>query len=224
VDCVKGGISSEQTGHSEPTTSGVLDPPPSQRLAQHVARDPKQPRQGGPVALGSEPASHKPSPRKDLGCQIGGMLANPGPRPRKHLSSVPVVDLLEPIGSPCPQEFRVRRPLTLASHTLYLTLPRKMCHASHSLRLTRRPRGTSKARLPARPLPGRQPSAESVRVWSIAIPSRRLACRGLGSHRPKRPTCATESKNLEIHSVSGTHLGLRSSSQQTQNPARAGLS
>ena len=60
------------------------------------------------------------------------MLANPGPRPRKHLSSVPVIDLLEPISSTSPQELRVRHPLTLASHTLYLTLPQKMCHEDRS--------------------------------------------------------------------------------------------
>jgi hypothetical protein len=102
VDCVKRGISGEQTGHTEPTASSVLDPPLSQRLAQHVARDPKQPRQCGHLAPGSEPASRQPGPCKDLGCQVGGMLTNPRPRPRKHLSGVPVVDLLEPIGSLCP--------------------------------------------------------------------------------------------------------------------------
>jgi hypothetical protein len=30
LDCVKSGISGEQAGHTEPTTSGVLDPPLSQ--------------------------------------------------------------------------------------------------------------------------------------------------------------------------------------------------
>jgi hypothetical protein len=102
VDCVQSGISGKQTGHTEPTTSSVLDPPLSQRLAQHVPRDPEQPRQRGPFALGSEPASRQPSPREDLGCQIGGMLANPHPRPGKHLSRVPVIDLLEPISSTSP--------------------------------------------------------------------------------------------------------------------------
>jgi hypothetical protein len=102
LDCVKGGVSGEQTRHTEPTTSSVLYPPLSQRLVQHIPRDPKQPRQRRSVALGSEAASRQPSPCKDLGCQIGGMLANPRPRPRKHLSSVPVVDLLELIGSARP--------------------------------------------------------------------------------------------------------------------------
>jgi hypothetical protein len=118
VNRVKSGISGEQTGHTEPTTSSVLDSPLSQRLAQDVARDPKQPWQRRHLAPGTEPASRQPSPRKDLGSQIGGMLANPHTRPRKHLSSVPVIDLLERISSTCPQELRVRRPLTLASHTL----------------------------------------------------------------------------------------------------------
>jgi hypothetical protein len=41
VDSVKSGISGEQAGHTEPTTSSVLDPPLPQRLAQDVPRDPK---------------------------------------------------------------------------------------------------------------------------------------------------------------------------------------
>jgi hypothetical protein len=139
VDSVKSGISGEQPGHTETTTSSVLDPPLPQRLTQDVPRDPKQPRQRGHVALLSEPASPQPSPCEDLGCQIGGMLANPRPRPRKHLSSVSVIDLLEPIGSARPQELPVRRPSQLASHNLYLTLPQKMCHACHSFRVLQRP-------------------------------------------------------------------------------------
>ena len=138
MDIVKSGISGEQTGHTEPTTSSVLDPPLPQRLAQDVPRDPKQPRQRGHLALVSEAASRKPSPCEDFGCQISGMLANPRPRPRKHLSSVSVIDLLEPIGSARPQELRVRRPSEIASHNLYLTAPQKMCHASRSLREARR--------------------------------------------------------------------------------------
>jgi hypothetical protein len=82
----------------------------------------------------SEPASRKPSPCEDFGCQIGGMLADPRPRPRKHLSSMSVIDLLEAIGSARPQEFRVRGPFELASHNLYLTLSQRMCHAHRSLR------------------------------------------------------------------------------------------
>jgi hypothetical protein len=50
----------------------------------------------------SEPAAPQPSPCEDFGCQIGGMLADPRPRPSKHLSSVSVIDLLEPIGSASP--------------------------------------------------------------------------------------------------------------------------
>jgi len=50
----------------------------------------------------SEPASPQPSPREDFGCQIGGMLADPRARPRKHLGSVSVIDLLEAIGSAGP--------------------------------------------------------------------------------------------------------------------------
>jgi hypothetical protein len=30
LDCVKSGVSGEQAGHTEPTTSSVLDPPLSQ--------------------------------------------------------------------------------------------------------------------------------------------------------------------------------------------------
>jgi hypothetical protein len=52
---------------------------------------------------------------------------------------VPVIDLLEPIGSPCPQEFGVRRLSQLASHNLYLTPQLKMCHDSRSVRETRPP-------------------------------------------------------------------------------------
>jgi hypothetical protein len=129
----KSGISGEQPRHTKPTTSSVLNPPLPQRLPQDVPRDPKQPRKRRHLAPRSEPTSRQPSPRKDLGCQIGGMLANPRPRPRKHLSGVPVIDLLEPLGSTRPQELRVRRPLALTSHNRYLTLPRKMCHASRSL-------------------------------------------------------------------------------------------
>jgi hypothetical protein len=133
VDCVKSGISGKQERHTEPTTRSVLDPPLSQRLAQDVPRDPKQPRQRGHVGLLSEPASPQPSPGEDFGRQVGGMLADPRPRPRKHLSSMSVIDLLEPIGGARPQEFRVRRPSELASHNLYLTLPQKVCHACRSL-------------------------------------------------------------------------------------------
>jgi len=104
-DGVELGISCEQTGHTEPTTSSIL-----------------------------EPASPQPGACEDFGCQIGGMLADPRPRPRKHLSSVPVIDLLEPIGSSGPQELRVRHLSEIASHTLYLTPPRKMFHACRSLR------------------------------------------------------------------------------------------
>jgi hypothetical protein len=82
----------------------------------------------------SEPAPPQPSTCEDFGCQIGGMLANSRPRPRKHPSSMSVIDLLEPIGSARPQELRVRHPSELASHTLYLTLVLKTCHACRSLR------------------------------------------------------------------------------------------
>src|SRR5215471_16414555 len=75
------------------------------------------------------------------------MLADPRSRPRENLSGVSVIDLLEPIGSARPQEFRVRRPSQLTSHNLYLTLPTKMCHASHSLREVQR-RSPSASRQP----------------------------------------------------------------------------
>ena len=134
MDSVKSAISGEQTGHTEPTTSSVLDSPLPKRLAQDVPRDPEQPRQRGHLTLVSEPASPQPSACEDFGCQIGGMLADPRPRPRKHLSSVSVIDLLEPIGSARPQEFRVRRASELWSHNQYLTAPQEMCHACRSLR------------------------------------------------------------------------------------------
>src|SRR6516225_11367948 len=133
-DGVELGISCEQTGHTEPTTSSILDPPLPQRLAQDVPRDAEQPRQRGHVVLVSEPASPQPCACEDFGCQIGGMLADPRPRPRKHLSCVSVIDLLEPIGSARPQEFRVRHPSEIVSHNLYLTPPQKMCHARRSVR------------------------------------------------------------------------------------------
>jgi hypothetical protein len=133
VDRVEGGISGEQTGHTEPTTSCVLHPPLPQRLAHDVPRDPKQPRERRRLVLLSEPASPQPSACEDFGCQVGGMLAHPRPRPRKHLSSVSVIDLLELIGSARPQEFRVRRLSEIASHNLYLTAPQKMCHACRGL-------------------------------------------------------------------------------------------
>src|SRR5262245_45026727 len=57
------------------------------------------------------------------------MLTDPRPRPRMHLSSVSVIDLLEPIGSARPQQLRVRRRSEIASHNLYLTTPQEMCHA-----------------------------------------------------------------------------------------------
>jgi len=127
VDRVESGISGEQASHTEPTPSSVLDPPPAERLAQDVPRDPEQPRERGRLALVSEPASAQPRACEDFGCQVGGMLADPRPRPREHLSSMSVVDLLESIGSSRPQELRVRRPSELASHNLYLTAPQKMC-------------------------------------------------------------------------------------------------
>jgi len=138
VDFVQSSIAGEQARHTEPTASGVLDPPLTQRLAQHVPRDPKQPRQRGLAALVSEAAFREPRPCEHLGCQIGGMLADPRPRPRENLSGVSVIDLLEPIGSTRLEEFRVRRSYQLASHNLYLTLQRKMCQASRSLREVQR--------------------------------------------------------------------------------------
>ena len=134
ADSVKRGVTGEQSRHTEPPTGSVLDPPLPKRLAQHVPRDPKQPRQRGHIALVTEPTSPQPRPREDLGRQIGGMLTNPRPRPRKHLSGVSVIDLLEPIGSASPKKLRVRRPSQVASHNLYLTVPEKMCHANRSMR------------------------------------------------------------------------------------------
>ncbi len=135
VDSVESGISGERTGHPEPATSSVLDPPLPKRLPQDVLRDPEQPRQRGHVALVSKPASLQPSPCEDFGCQIGGMLADPHPRPRKHLRSVPVIDLLEPVGSARLQKLRVGRPSEIASHDLYLAAAPEMCHACRSLRV-----------------------------------------------------------------------------------------
>jgi hypothetical protein len=82
----------------------------------------------------SEPASIQPSACEDFGGQVGGMLADPRPRPRKHLSSVAVINLLERIGAARPQQFCVRDPSEIASHNLYLTAPQKMCHTRHTLR------------------------------------------------------------------------------------------
>jgi hypothetical protein len=128
VDRVERGISGEQTGHAQSTASSVLDAPLSQRLAQDVPRDPEQPRQCGPVALGQESASRQPGPCEDLGRQIGGVLADPGSRPGKYLSSVAVIDLLEAVGSARSEELSVRRPFEFPSHNLYLTSPQEMCH------------------------------------------------------------------------------------------------
>ena len=166
MDSVESGISGERSRHAEPTTSSVLDPPLSQRLAQDVLRDPKQPWQRGHVALVSEPAPPQPSPCEDFGRQIGGMLADPRPRPRKHLTSVSVIDLLEPIGSARPQEFRVRRPSQIVSHNLYLTLPQKMCHAYSSMREARRPSRDCRAAILRDGQLTRAIAASSVGVWA----------------------------------------------------------
>jgi hypothetical protein len=116
VDSLESGVSGKQTGHPEPATSSILDAALPQRLAQHVARNPKQPRQRGRLVTLPKPTSAQPSPCEDLGRKVGCMLADPRPRPRKHLSSVPVIDLLKGISSPRPQELRVRRPSELAPH------------------------------------------------------------------------------------------------------------
>jgi hypothetical protein len=55
------------------------------------------------------------------------MLANPCPRPRKHLTDVPVINLGERIGIARSQEFRVRRRSDVASHNLYFAAPQKVC-------------------------------------------------------------------------------------------------
>src|SRR5262245_40560030 len=91
------------------------------------------------------------------------MLADPRPRPRKHLSSVSVIDLLEPIGSARPQELRVRHPSELASHNLYLTAPQKMCHACRvsSSRVSARESGRPRSpRALFKPPPRRQRRAD----------------------------------------------------------------
>jgi hypothetical protein len=80
----------------------------------------------GHLTLVSEPASVQPRACEDFGCQIGGMLADPCPRPRKHLSSVSVIDLLERISTAHPQQFRVRHASELATHNPFLTAQLKM--------------------------------------------------------------------------------------------------
>jgi len=118
VDRFESGVLGKQTRHAEPAAGGVFDPPLPQGLAQDVPRDPEQPRQRRRVALVPEPLSRQPGSREDLGRQVGRMLADPRPRPCEHLGGVPVVDLLERIGSPCPQEFSIRCPSEFDAHNL----------------------------------------------------------------------------------------------------------
>src|SRR5262249_10264379 len=101
--------------------------PLPQRVAENILCNTEQPgkrRRSVPVA---EPTSAQPGPCEDFGRQIGGMLANPHPRPPKHLTDVPVIHLRERIGITRSQEFRVRRPSEVASHNLYFAAPRKVC-------------------------------------------------------------------------------------------------
>src|SRR5262249_35915231 len=112
---------------------------PPQRVAEYVLGNTKKPgkrRRSVPIV---EPASAKPGPCEDFGCQVGGMLANPWPRPGKHLTDVPVIHLRECIGITRSQEFRVRRPSEVASHNLYFAAPQKSVSASTSLSGSTRP-------------------------------------------------------------------------------------
>src|SRR5262249_60926048 len=99
-----------------------------------VPSDPKEPRKRGPLALVLEPASPQPSAREDFGCQVDSMFTDPRPRPRQHLGSVSVVDLLKRISGARAQKLRVRRRSEITSHNLYLSVQRKMCHACRCLR------------------------------------------------------------------------------------------
>jgi len=63
------------------------------------------------------------------------MLANPCPRPGKHLTDVPVIHLRERIGVTRSQELRVRRPSEVASHNLYFAAPQKVCQLFYCVSL-----------------------------------------------------------------------------------------
>jgi len=64
----------------------------------------------------SEPASRKPSPCEDFGCQVGGMLADPHPCPPEHLPDVPVVDDSERVGILRDEQLGIRGVREVVSH------------------------------------------------------------------------------------------------------------
>jgi len=120
-------------------------------------------------SLIAEPTSAEPGPCEDFGGQIGGMLANPCPRPRKHLTDVPVVNLRKRVGITRTEEFRARRPGEVASHNLYFAAPQKVCHARQGVAVCGR------ATLPDRP--------KTHSVNPAGQPGRR--------HQPQRTSGAT---------------------------------
>src|SRR5262249_12010658 len=137
-------IKRDHARQTEPTTSRILDPPLPQRVAEDVLCNAEEPGKRGRSILIAEPTSAEPGPCEDLGGQIGGMLANPFPRPGKHLTDVPLIYLRERIGITRSQEFRVRRFGKVASHNLYFAARQKVCQlrsVSASTRLSRLGRG-----------------------------------------------------------------------------------
>src|SRR5262249_29161349 len=127
VNGVDVAVKPDHARQTQPTTSRILYPPLPQRVAEYVLCNTKKPGKRRPSVLSAEPTSAEPGSSEDFGCQIGGIAADQGPRPRKHLTDVPVIHLRERIGITRSQEFRVRRSSEVASHNLYFAAPQKVC-------------------------------------------------------------------------------------------------
>lgn len=71
----------------------LLYPSLAQRRPEHIVGNSMEPRQCGPFVLVSKPPSATPGECKDLGCQIGAIVTDPGIRPGEKPAYVPVVEL-----------------------------------------------------------------------------------------------------------------------------------
>jgi hypothetical protein len=102
------------------------------RLAQDVPGDTEQPGACRATAVVTEAPPGKPGAGKDLGGQIGGMLADPRSSPGVDLRDVAVVELREGFGVVCPEKLGVRLSVRVASHICYMTPAREVCHRRDS--------------------------------------------------------------------------------------------
>src|SRR5262249_54877813 len=140
-------LSNNPNGGRNPRRRGPrsLDPPLPQRVAEHVLCNTKEPGKRRRSVLIAEPTSAEPGPREDFGCQIGGMLANPCPRPGKHLTDVPVIHLGERLGITRSEGASVRRLREVGSHNLYSAAPRTVCQCRQGSRSSCHAQGAAAA-------------------------------------------------------------------------------